>query len=146
MKRSYPTRAYNGAISKLIGWLLLGGLGVFYLSDSLFNGWTIPMRFMRQVRSEYALSGSEKSVVQAFLRDIENGAFHKGPTARHNLTVCALVTAEERWIDEFILHHALLGVSKFYFYDTLSLPETANAVEPWVATGLVSYHQLQWKR
>ncbi|GAA5977040.1 hypothetical protein JCM5350_007538 [Sporobolomyces pararoseus] len=40
---------------------------------------------------------------------------------RHNLTVCALVPNEQRFLPEWILYHSLLGVSRFALYDT-SLP------------------------
>ncbi|GAA5897954.1 uncharacterized protein JCM6883_000872 [Sporobolomyces salmoneus] len=37
---------------------------------------------------------------------------------RHNLTVCALVPNEQRFLPEWILYHSLLGVSRFALYDT----------------------------
>ncbi|GAA5929265.1 uncharacterized protein JCM15063_004103 [Sporobolomyces koalae] len=42
-------------------------------------------------------------------------------TDRHNLTVCALIPNEQRFLPEWLLYHSLLGVSRFALYDT-SLP------------------------
>ncbi|GAA5868116.1 hypothetical protein JCM1840_006146 [Sporobolomyces johnsonii] len=47
---------------------------------------------------------------------------------RHNLTVCALIPNEQRFLSEWLLYHSLLGVSRFSLYDT-SLPGAFGAAE-----------------
>ncbi|GAA5963757.1 hypothetical protein JCM21900_000820 [Sporobolomyces salmonicolor] len=46
----------------------------------------------------------------------------------HNLTVCALIPNEQRFLSEWLLYHSLLGVSRFSLYDT-SLPGAFGAAE-----------------
>ncbi|GAA6060595.1 hypothetical protein JCM10212_004574 [Sporobolomyces blumeae] len=47
---------------------------------------------------------------------------------RHNLTVCALIPNEHRFLPEWLLYHSLLGVSRFALYDT-TLPGAFGAAE-----------------
>ncbi|BGP40692.1 hypothetical protein JCM10449v2_004654 [Rhodotorula kratochvilovae] len=51
-----------------------------------------------------------------------------GGTRRYNLTVCALVPNENRFIGEWLLYHRLLGVERFALYDT-SHPGAFGAAE-----------------
>ncbi|GAA5820944.1 hypothetical protein JCM3770_002639, partial [Rhodotorula araucariae] len=53
---------------------------------------------------------------------------HNTPPMRHNLTVCALVPNENRFIGEWLLYHRLLGVDRFALYDT-SHPGAFGAAE-----------------
>lgn len=36
----------------------------------------------------------------------------------HNLTVCALIPGESRFLPEWLLYHRFLGVDRFVLYDT----------------------------
>ncbi|BGP16820.1 hypothetical protein JCM10213_004667 [Rhodosporidiobolus nylandii] len=49
-------------------------------------------------------------------------------TKRYNLTVCALVPNEQRFLTEWLLYHRLLGVERFALYDT-SHPGAFGAAE-----------------
>ena len=37
---------------------------------------------------------------------------------KHNLTVCALIPGESRFLSEWLVYHRLLGVDHFALYDT----------------------------
>lgn len=41
-----------------------------------------------------------------------------GPARKYNLTICALVPGETRFLSEWLLYHRLLGVDHFSLYDT----------------------------
>ncbi|GAA5856706.1 hypothetical protein JCM9279_000310 [Rhodotorula babjevae] len=47
---------------------------------------------------------------------------------KHNITICALVPNENRFIGEWLLYHRLLGVERFALYDT-STPGAFGAAE-----------------
>ncbi|GAA6018096.1 hypothetical protein JCM11491_003316 [Sporobolomyces phaffii] len=75
-------------------------------------------------------ASSERSQVTFVTPDDEDAPTNRKPQAgntyasdptspdRHNLTVCALVPNEQRFLPEWILYHSLLGVSRFALYDT----------------------------
>ncbi|GAA5872929.1 hypothetical protein JCM16303_006882 [Sporobolomyces ruberrimus] len=90
-------------------------------------------RFLQQDISHYGGGSSSERSQVAFVDADEEDAppgrkpksedlpLAPGPPEKHNLTVCALVPNEQRFLPEWILYHSLLGVSRFALYDT-SLP------------------------
>lgn len=57
--------------------------------------------------------------------DEDDDDFQANPPARkddeevsHNLTICALIPGESRFLPEWLLYHRLLGVDHFVLYDT----------------------------
>ena len=57
------------------------------------------------------------------------------------MAICVAVHNEGRWISEFLLFHRLMGVDRFYLYDTGSDDDTLRALAPWIASGIVVLHQ-----
>ena len=58
-----------------------------------------------------------------------------------NMAICCAIHNEGRFIGEWLLFHRLMGVDKFYLYDTGSDDNTLTTLAPWIASGVVVLHQ-----
>lgn len=89
-------------------------------------------------RAPEALNQTESALAQAWAHDLLSGKLER-PDGRHGLTLCAVATAPEtRFIDEWIVTHALLGVGRFIIYDTSFTTELQAALQRWMDAGLVT--------
>ena len=59
------------------------------------------------------------------------------------IAICSAIHNEGRWINEFILFHRLIGVDRFYLYDTGSDDDTIAVLTPWIRAGIVILHQFK---
>ena len=89
-------------------------------------------------RAPAPLNTTESALADAWARDLLRGHLER-PDGRHQITLCAVATAlETRFIDEWILTHALLGVGRFIIYDTSFTTELHAALQRWMDAGLVT--------
>lgn len=57
---------------------------------------------------------------------------------------CAPILAEARFLPEWLVHHRLAGIERFYLFDTsLSAPDpaTLRVLAPWIESGVVVLHR-----
>ncbi|HEY8527407.1 MAG TPA: glycosyltransferase family 2 protein [Acidimicrobiales bacterium] len=62
-----------------------------------------------------------------------------GVTPRYELAAMIRVKDEARFLPEWLAHHVALGVEHVVVYDNASRDGTREAIEPFVAEGLVTY-------
>ena len=58
----------------------------------------------------------------------------------HYLSIAACVKDEGRYLREWIEYHLWAGVDHFYIYDNGSTDNTKEALSPYIARGIVTYH------
>ncbi|GAA5877313.1 hypothetical protein JCM3774_001634 [Rhodotorula dairenensis] len=56
------------------------------------------------------------------------------------LAICASVRSEGRFITEWLLYHRVMGVDRFYLYDSGSTDDTLTMLQPWIEAGTVKLH------
>ncbi|GAA5985625.1 hypothetical protein JCM10908_007047 [Rhodotorula pacifica] len=56
------------------------------------------------------------------------------------VAICASVRSEGRFITEWLLYHRVMGVDRFYLYDSGSEDDTLTVLQPWMAAGTVKLH------
>ncbi|GAA6043888.1 hypothetical protein JCM8097_004288 [Rhodosporidiobolus ruineniae] len=71
---------------------------------------------------------SEELVLDPNLEDSFQAGQASSSEKRYNLTICALIPNEQRFLSEWLLYHRLLGVARFALYDT-SHPGAFGAAE-----------------
>lgn len=58
------------------------------------------------------------------------------------MAVCVGIKNEERFLDEFILYHRALGITRFYIYEYNSSDTNLKILGPYIAEGIVTLHQI----
>ncbi|TKA54511.1 hypothetical protein B0A53_03204 [Rhodotorula sp. CCFEE 5036] len=56
------------------------------------------------------------------------------------VAICASVRTEGRFITEWLLYHRIMGVDRFYLYDSGSTDNTLEMLQPWMDAGTVKLH------
>ncbi|POY75493.1 hypothetical protein BMF94_1395 [Rhodotorula taiwanensis] len=59
------------------------------------------------------------------------------------IAICASLRNEGRFINEWLLYYRVLGVDRFYLYDSGSDDDTLSALQPWLRTGTVQLHRFR---
>lgn len=62
-----------------------------------------------------------------------------------NVTVCAIVTFEDPFVQEWLVYHRLLGVQQFYLFDFEGSLATSELMLPWIEAGIVVFHTLTYE-
>jgi hypothetical protein len=60
----------------------------------------------------------------------------------YTLAVCSMTIDEARFLPEWLVYHAAMGVQHFYLYDQGTDRETAEVLAPFQAAGLVTLHRV----
>ncbi|GAA5871596.1 hypothetical protein JCM3774_006307 [Rhodotorula dairenensis] len=59
------------------------------------------------------------------------------------IAICASLRNEGRFIVEWLLYYRILGVDRFYLYDSGSDDDTLERVQPWLRAGTVKLHRFR---
>lgn len=85
-----------------------------------------------------------RPAAQGMFESFATGDFtHNVPSGEAwNLGVCALTLDEGPYLEEWVLYHAALGVDQFFIYDQGNDTATEDALAPFIAAGLVTFHRV----
>ncbi|GAA5985550.1 hypothetical protein JCM10908_007021 [Rhodotorula pacifica] len=112
------------------GILVLVALVVLYVPYRYSNGGAATS-FVAPASGAAAAAETE-SVLQALLTVPEDEV--------GGLAICAAVRNEGRFIAEWLLYYRVLGVDRFYLYDSGSTDNMLEVLQPWVKAGTVVLH------
>ncbi|GAA6008038.1 hypothetical protein JCM10207_007006 [Rhodosporidiobolus poonsookiae] len=57
------------------------------------------------------------------------------------VAICASIHDEGRWLHDWIIYNRVVGVDRFYLYDTGSTDNTLEVLQPWMEAGIVKLHK-----
>lgn len=75
--------------------------------------------------------------VYAETKDIENLG-----SMKYNLSACAVIRNESRYLKEWLEYHLLAGVDHFYLYNVESTDAYFSVLKPYIKSGIVTF--IQW--
>lgn len=104
-----------------------------------------PLKFNNSIKASIRVKG--RGILHSIARPVQRSMPKLGPAARktHEMCICTMLRNQARFLREWVMYHAKIGVQRWFVYDNNSDDDIDNVIESLVDVNFnISRHVWPW--